>query len=71
MEKILLVIPAYNEAENIPWVIEELQQLENVYDYVIINDGSKDNTKLICEEKGYHYVDMPINVGWQKCLEQG
>ncbi|MBP3489078.1 MAG: glycosyltransferase family 2 protein [Roseburia sp.] len=71
MEKILLIIPAYNEAENIPWVIEELQQLDNVYDYVIINDGSKDNTKAICEEKGYNYVDMPINVGLADVFRTG
>ena len=71
MKKILLIIPAYNEAENIPWVIEELKQLENVYDYVIINDGSKDNTKAICEEMEYNCVDMPINVGLAEVFRTG
>lgn len=71
MEKILLIIPAYNEAENIPWVIEELKQLENGYDYVIINDGSKDNTKAICEEREYNCVDMPINVGLAEVFRTG
>lgn len=71
MRKILLIIPAYNEAENIPWVIEELKQLENAYDYVIINDGSKDNTKAICAEREYNCVDMPINVGLAEVFRTG
>lgn len=71
MKKLLLIIPAYNEAENIPWVIEELKQLEDAYDYVIINDGSKDNTKAICEEKKYNCVDMPINVGLAEVFRTG
>lgn len=71
MDKILLIIPAYNEAENISWVIDELSNYGNVCDFVIVNDGSKDNTKKICEENGYNYIDLPINVGLADTFKTG
>lgn len=61
--KLLLIIPAYNEGENIERVVDDLVENYPQFDYVVINDGSKDNTLEICKEKGYRYIDMPINVG--------
>lgn len=64
IQKVLLIIPAYNEAENIKKVISELHQNACAdYDYLIINDGSKDETGEICSKEKYHYVNMPVNVG--------
>lgn len=63
MKKILLIIPAYNEAESIQRVIEELKKKCSKYDYLIINDGSADNTEEICREKGYQHISLPVNVG--------
>ena len=37
--KILVIIPAYNEAENIERVVDNLIENYSQYDYVIINDG--------------------------------
>ena len=42
--KVLLIIPAYNEAGNIEKVVKDLKNNANDVDYVIINDASKDNT---------------------------
>lgn len=50
MKKLLLIIPAYNEAENIEKVITGLN---GEYDYIIANDGSIDDTVKICREKKY------------------
>ncbi len=63
MDKVLLVIPAYNEAENIERVINELKSIKDIVDYVIINDGSKDSTLKICMKNNYNYINMPVNVG--------
>ena len=50
-EKILLIIPAYNEEENIlktcKQIIEYNKKNKTKYDYIVINDGSKDNTEMI------------------------
>ena len=40
----LVIIPAYNEEENIVRVIENLKSNYADYEYVVINDGSSDNT---------------------------
>ena len=55
MEKIILVIPAYNEEENVLNVYNTIKEYnkksEQKLDYVFINDGSKDNTLKILKEK--------------------
>ena len=51
--KILIMIPAYNEELNIERVVNNLIENYPQYDYVVINDGSKDDTAKICREKGF------------------
>ena len=41
------------------------------YDYVIINDCSKDNTKEICEKNGFNVVSLPINYGLTSGIQLG
>lgn len=61
--KTLVIIPAYNEAENIVHTVESLRKACPQVDYVIVNDCSRDDTARICEEQGYTYLDLPINLG--------
>ncbi len=63
MKRTLIIIPAYNEAENIERVVDDLRFNYSQYDYIIINDGSKDNTLEIIQKNEYNYINMPINVG--------
>lgn len=51
--KILIIIPAYNEADSIEKVTNNIIQNYSQYDYVIINDGSTDNTKKVCGKNKY------------------
>lgn len=69
--RILIVIPAYNEAENIERVVNNLKTNFSQYDYVIINDGSKDNTADICRKNGYNFIDLPVNLGIGGCVQTG
>lgn len=69
--KLLIVIPAYNEEENIAAVAEELKQVVPQYDYVIVNDGSRDHTAAICREKGYPLLDLPANLGLTGAFQTG
>ena len=59
----LIVIPAYNEQDNIKRVVDNLIENYPQFDYVVVNDGSKDNTSAICHENGYNIVDLPVNLG--------
>ena len=73
MDKILLIIPAYNEEESIERVINNLEKNFPQYDYVIVNDGSKDNSLKIIqelEELDYKYKIglIDLNVGLEAIL---
>ena len=61
--KIIIIIPAYNEEDNIEKVLSNLINNYPQYDYVVINDCSRDNTKDILKTKNYNYIDLPINLG--------
>ena len=61
--KRLVIIPAYNEAGNIIKTVEDVKKNAPSFDYVIINDCSRDNTLAICEERGYNVVSLPNNLG--------
>ena len=59
--KTLVIIPAYNEEDNIESLIQDVTRYG--YDYLIINDSSTDSTRSILEEHHYNYLDLPINLG--------
>lgn len=61
--KILIIIPAYNEANSIQKVIEQLKNVSLDVTYLIVNDSSKDSTEEICQRNGFNYVTLPVNLG--------
>ena len=69
--RVLIVIPAYNEAENIERVAEDLRLNYSQYDYIIVNDGSKDDTTWICKRNAYPLLDLPINLGLAGAVQAG
>ena len=69
--KCLVIIPAYNEEENIVRVVENLKNNYPMYDYIVINDGSADGTARICRERGYELVDLPVNLGLAGAFQTG
>lgn len=71
MNRILLIIPAYNEAENIERVVDNIVNNYNQYDYIIINDGSSDNTRDVCKKRNYQYLNLSINLGIGGAVQTG
>lgn len=69
MPRVLVVIPAYNESENIVEVVESV--ISGGYDYLVVNDGSTDNTIEICEEQGFNVLDLKINLGIGGAVQAG
>ena len=69
--KKLIIIPAFNEEANIEKTVESILKDSSGFDYVIINDCSKDNTRKICEQKGYNIVNLPINLGIGGAVQTG
>ena len=68
--KTLIIIPAYNEALNIEKTVKDVTTNTN-YDYIIINDCSKDNTKEVCEENNFHILSLPVNYGLTSGIQVG
>ena len=69
--KVLVIIPAYNEEANIEMVVGELEEKYPQYDYLVVNDGSTDRTEEICREHGYNLLDLPVNLGLAGCFQAG
>ena len=69
--KILIIIPAYNEAENIENVVDNIIHNYPQYDYIVINDGSKDNTRDVCRDRKYNYLNLSINLGIGGAVQTG
>lgn len=68
---ILLIVPAYNEAENIVSVVNKLQKDYPELDYVVINDGSTDDTAKLCKDNNFNMVDLPVNCGLAGAFQTG
>ena len=69
--RLLMIIPAYNEAKNIERVVHSVQEIYPEYDYVVVNDGSKDNTAQICKLNHFNSLDLPINLGLSGGIQAG
>lgn len=69
--KLIIQIPCYNEAETLEVALNDLPKQINGIDeieYLIINDGSKDNTVEVAKNWGVHYV---VNFKYNKGLAKG
>lgn len=68
--KVLIIIPAYNEAKNIEKTVKDV--VENTdYDYIVINDCSRDNTQEVCEKNNFNVMSLPVNYGLTSGIQLG
>jgi len=65
--KVLVIIPAYNEEGNIlntcTSISKVKSKLDFTLDYIVINDGSTDNTARICKENNLPMINLVHNLG--------
>ncbi len=70
--KTIVIIPAYNEADNIADVIQEIHERFPTYFILVINDGSIDNTREIALATGHaRVVDLSVNLGIGAAVQTG
>ena len=67
--RVLVIIPAYNEEENIVATVSNV--VAAGYDYIVVNDGSKDRTLALCREQGIRVLDLPQNLGIGGAVQAG
>ena len=69
--KVLLIIPAYNEEENILNTCNKIKEFSDELDFVVINDGSKDNTLKILQENNLNHISLINNLGIGGAVQTG
>lgn len=72
--RVLMIIPAYNEGKSIVNTVKMLDNAKlkkHTLDYIVINDGSKDNTKEVCIENNINFIDLPNNLGIGGAVQTG
>ena len=68
--KVCLVIPSYNEQDNILRVYEDIKK-NTEYDFIFINDCSTDNSKEIFEKNNIPVINLPVNLGLNGAVQTG
>lgn len=75
MKKVLLIIPAYNEEENIlktyKTILDHNKKNKIKYDVIVINDGSRDKTSEICHKNNIPVIDLIHNLGIGGAVQTG
>jgi len=74
MIEIAVIIPAYNEEENLPQLLNEIQNTASDHiklHPIVVNDCSKDKTADIARKHGAFLIDLPVNLGIGGAVQTG
>lgn len=69
--KKLVIIPAYNECGSIQKTVDDIRNYAPGFDYLVVNDCSKDNTLSICRKGNLNYVNLSVNLGIGGAVQTG
>jgi glycosyltransferase involved in cell wall biosynthesis len=70
--KVSAIIPAYNEARNLPRVLRPLRRVPAVREIIVVSDGSTDDTAAVARDfGGVKVISLPRNVGKTKAIARG
>jgi glycosyltransferase involved in cell wall biosynthesis len=68
---VLIVIPAYNEEQNIGAVIGGIWEVLPAVDILVVDDGSSDGTAGRARDAGARVISLPFNLGYGVALQTG
>jgi len=69
--RVLVIIPAYNEALSLPALIGELRRLYPRFDIVVVDDGSNDQTRAVAATLAARVISLPCNLGVGGAVQTG
>lgn len=69
--KLLIILPAWNEQEALPGVLDELHKALPHADYLVVNDGSTDQTSAVARRGRTMVLDLPLNLGVGGAMRAG
>lgn len=68
---VLVVIPAWNEAQNIESVVTETRAVLPAVSILVVDDGSTDDTANRARAAGAHVISLPVNLGVGGAMRAG
>ncbi len=71
MNKVSVIIPAYNEESHIAKTLKSLKEINEVTEIIVVDDGSKDNTSILARENGAIVITLPHNEGKGGAMSAG
>jgi glycosyltransferase involved in cell wall biosynthesis len=69
--RVLVLVPAHNEAGSLPAVIRELARECPEHDVLVIDDGSTDGTLAVIEQLGVRFIRLPERLGVGSAVRAG
>ncbi|MCD6351180.1 MAG: glycosyltransferase family 2 protein [Armatimonadetes bacterium] len=69
--KLGVIIPAFNEAENIVQVVGEVREVFPDAEVFVVDDASLDRTAELAREAGAHVLSLPLNLGIGGAVQTG
>jgi glycosyltransferase involved in cell wall biosynthesis len=70
-QRVLVVIPAWNEALSVAKVIAEIAERQPRSDVLVVDDGSGDKTSAVAREAGAMVCRLPFNLGVGGAMRAG
>jgi len=71
VKRVIVIIPAYNEAASIAGVVKQAQEALNEAEILVINDGSADATGQLAAKQGARVINLPYNLGIGGAIQTG
>lgn len=70
-DRVLVVVPAWNEARSVGVTVHEIRAASADYDVVVIDDGSTDDTADVASTAGAAVLRLPFNLGVGAAMRTG
>lgn len=70
-ERVLVIVPAWNEEENVGHTVAEILAADDLYDVVVVDDGSTDGTVGVAKAAGATVLPLPFNLGVGGAMKTG
>lgn len=70
-KNVSVIIPVFNEAENLGRVIAQISDLHPEFEIIVVNDGSTDGTASVARDSGAIVYSHPYNIGNGAAVKSG
>ncbi len=68
---VLVIVPAWNEEKNVGRTVAEILATDALYDVLVVDDGSTDETRAVARAAGARVLSLPFNLGVGGAMRAG